>query len=81
LTYDGTEVASEAITVAQPSQDRTVAAGTISAAAPLRFPVQVDTVVRVAGAGLAPGEHTLALRAETREIGAVTITVQDTVAA
>jgi hypothetical protein len=34
----------------------------------------------VAGAPLAPGPHALSIRADTREIGPVTIAAQDTVA-
>ena len=78
LTCDSVPVPPEAVTVAQPAQQ--MAAAAVSPATPLRFTVGVDTVVQVAGPHLSPGPHTLSIRADTHEIGAVTIAVQDTVA-
>ncbi len=79
LSADGGEVAPDALAVLQPGGGARAATG-ITGEAPLLFTVGVDTTVQVAGAALAPGEHTLTIRAETREIGTVMITVQDTLA-
>jgi hypothetical protein len=80
LTCDGAEIPPQALTVAQPTLDRVVPAAGLSAESPLQFPVQTPTVVRVAGPPLSPGSHALAITADTREIGPVTIAVQDDVA-
>ncbi len=80
LTLDGVEVAPQAITVSQPEANVAVPAGAITPETPIRFPTQIATMVQVAGAPLDPGSHDLAIRADTREIGPVTIAVSDTVA-
>jgi hypothetical protein len=80
LDCDGAMIPPEALTVAQPAQDRTVPATGLSAESPLQFPVQVPTIVRVSGSHLSPGSHALSITAGTHEIGPVTIAVQDDVA-
>jgi|SRR5579859_563764 len=80
LICDGAAIPAAAISVAPSGAEAATAAGAITAEAPLRFAVGVDTVVRVAGPHLNPGPHTLSIQAHTREIGTVTIPVQDTVA-
>lgn len=80
LTCDGAAISPAALTVAQPAQDRAVPAAALSADSPLQFPVQVPTIVRVTGSHLSPGSHTLSIIADTREIGPVTIAVQDDLA-
>jgi hypothetical protein len=79
ITLDGAAIPAHLVRVAQGEAPPTPAAG-ISAEAPLWFAVGVDTVVQVGGAPLAPGPHALSIRADTREIGPVTIAAQDTVA-
>jgi hypothetical protein len=80
LACDGAEIAPEALTVAQPALDRAVPVAGLSAGAPLPFPIQVPTIVYVTGPRLSPGSHALSIKADTREIGPVTITVQDDLA-
>ena len=54
-------------------------AAMITTETPLRFETGVPTTVEVQGAPLPPGEHKLTFLATTREIGAVTIEVSDSV--
>jgi hypothetical protein len=79
LTCDGAPLDAGALTI-QAAGGPARPAPAITADAPLVFAVGVDTLVQVAGPPLAPGPHTLAIRADTREIGTVTIQVSDTVA-
>ncbi len=80
LTCDGMAVPVAAIVVQlDPAVPRP--AREISADAPLTFAVGVPMTVQVVGTRLTAGPHTLSIRADTREIGAVTIAVSDTVAA
>src|SRR5438874_338654 len=76
LTCDGSPLDPGALTIQVGAAARPAPA--ITADAPLIFAVGVETLVQVAGPPLAPGPHTLAIRADTREIGTVTIQVSDT---
>ena len=78
ISLDGAAVPAGAVRVVQGGAPPTPATG-ITAEASLWFAVGVDTVVQVAGAPLAPGPHDLSIRADTREIGPVTIAARDTV--
>ncbi|MGI8589228.1 MAG: hypothetical protein ACR2M0_16325 [Chloroflexia bacterium] len=80
VACNGVELDTGTVRVVQPEAGMERSAAEISAEEPLRFPVGVDTVIRVAGPSLPRGTHTLAVRADTREIGTVTIPVQDTLA-
>ncbi len=80
LTCDGVAVPTTAIGVHQPDLPAPRPAVAITADAPLTFTVGVTTVVQVDGPHLTSGTHTLSIRADTREIGSVTIAVSDTVA-
>lgn len=78
LACDGVEIAPGAVAVSGAGPPVTAAA--LTAAAPFRFATGIETVVQVTGSDLAPGPHALSLQAHTREIGRVTINVQDTIA-
>jgi hydroxymethylglutaryl-CoA reductase (NADPH) len=80
LICDGVEVPPAAIQVVPPGWSEPLAATAITAEVPLLFTVGANTLVEVAGPPLSPGAHSLAIQAVTREIGTVTIPVQDTVA-
>ena len=80
LVCDGAKIPPEALAVAQPSLDRVVPAADLSPDSPLQFPIQTPTIVYVAGPRLSPGSHALSITADTREIGPVTIAVQDDLA-
>ncbi|MDQ2806503.1 MAG: hypothetical protein M3Z04_06240 [Chloroflexota bacterium] len=80
LTCDGAAVPATAIGVQQADLPAPRPATAITADAPLAFAVGVTTVVQVSGAHLTSGPHALSIRADTREIGSVTIAVRDTVA-
>jgi hydroxymethylglutaryl-CoA reductase (NADPH) len=80
LTVDGVPILEARVTVAQGATAPPQAAAAMNAETPFSFGVGVDTVVAVAGPPLAPGPHALSIQADTREIGPVTIAVQDTIA-
>ena len=80
LMCDSVTVPTAAIGVQQPDLPAPRPAITISADAPLTFAVGVTTVVHVSGPHLTSGTHALSIRADTREIGSVTIAVSDSVA-
>lgn len=80
LMCDGAAVPLTALAVQQPDQPRPRPAAEITAAAPLAFPVGVTTVVQISGSHLTSGLHALSIRADTREIGSVTIAVSDSIA-
>ena len=78
LAVDGTLLDPAAITVGV--RDTRTPAPAITPETPLPFPTNTPVTLDVTGAPLPPGPHTLALHAQTREIGAVTIEVSDSVA-
>lgn len=78
LAVDGVALDPAQITVVV-RDTRTPAPG-VTAETPLPFPTNTPVTLEVTGAPLPPGAHTLALQAQTREIGAVTIEVNDSVA-
>jgi hypothetical protein len=78
LAVDGTLLDPAAITVVV--GDTRTPAPAVTADTPLPFPTNMPLSLEIVGAPLAPGAHTLALQAQTREIGAVTIEVKDSIA-
>lgn len=78
LAVDGVLLDAAQITVVV--GDTRTPAPAVTADAPLPFPTNTPLTLAVTGPTLPPGAHTLALQAHTREIGAVTIEVNDSIA-
>ena len=78
LVVDGAPVDPAALAVVV--RDIRTPAPAVTPETPLPFPTNTPVTLDVTGAPLPPGPHTLALQAQTREIGPVTIEVNDSVA-
>jgi hydroxymethylglutaryl-CoA reductase (NADPH) len=77
LVIDGREVPAEQISVEL--NGREVAVVDITPEAPIIFGLNTEAIVRVTGLVPAPGTHALEVRPATRELGAISIQVQDEV--
>lgn len=78
LALDGNAVAPESLCVT--IRGAQTPAPDITPDRPLHFPFDSEALCEVAGLELAPGKHTLSIAPATREIGSVTIEVDDEVA-
>ena len=77
LSIDGNLIPPKAISV--DLNQREIKVVDISAQNPISFDVNKEVVVRVAGLVLGPGTHRIEVRPTTRELGAISIEVQDVV--
>ncbi|MGQ9584912.1 MAG: hydroxymethylglutaryl-CoA reductase [Anaerolineae bacterium] len=77
LIVDGKAYPPEQITVTTGS--KSTPASQIGSNRPYPFPVGSAATLEVSGEPLAPGEHTLAISVETREVGELRIEVSDAI--
>ncbi len=77
LEVDGTAVDLEAVMVGRDEPTRKAAE--LSYKSPLYLAYGQTCVIKVEGKTLAPGQHKLALTADSPEAGRATITIQDTI--
>jgi len=78
LELDGQAVGLERVTVVSQGGEERPAAS-ISTEAPLSFPLGAVFTLRVAGVGLEPGSHRLAIRVTVQDVGLLDIPVADQV--
>jgi hydroxymethylglutaryl-CoA reductase (NADPH) len=76
LWFDGVEVSEEAITIVQGDEARPLT--DVGPESPFHFSAGAEAVVRVSGLSLETGAHAVTVVPATREIGEVTVSVDDT---